>query len=88
MPECSSGKRRWVSRGQAVRGAKAVSRDAKRNFRAYLCPECKGFHITGNDFVKWVPATKPHRYTDMRGSEPEPGESVEELAARLRERRR
>jgi hypothetical protein len=58
MPRAKTcrGKTRFRDRDEAVRSIRAIAhhgrhqgRDGKRPTRAYLCPVCKGWHLTSQD---------------------------------------
>jgi hypothetical protein len=85
-------KRCYPSEGKAQRQARLIRSDAGGRWHAYLCPECRAWHISSAGVVGpthngHVPKPPPAPGGRRRGRRPSPGESVEELARRMREER-
>ena len=91
MPECSSGKQQYTSEQRAKLAIKHINAGGC-SLKAYRCPKCYCWHLSSEraeDVQRRLRgnARGPRPEPTLIGSTPEPGETIEELAARLRDRR-
>jgi len=86
-------KRYYPSEATAQRQARLIRSDAGGRWHAYLCRECMGWHISSASMIGPAydatipPAASEAPRKRLRGRRPRKGESVEELARRMREER-
>ena len=75
----------YHSERAAQGAARRIRRTSGLPFRAYACPECSRWHVTSGDRIDVHMTAGPPRAS--RGRRPAEGESIEDLAARMRAER-